>query len=164
MKNDKTKMGVIRNLADSKKPEENTALYEVLKSLPKPTANMKLSAAQKKWWTWFGVEFVKTNKFSNVDLIHLQQASFWMDARCQAIQKINTKGYDGGLVQTFKGGATNVSGHVSIVEKADKHLDSVSAHFGLSIKDRKKLNEVSENPGQLDLFDELMGLKKTGNF
>lgn len=137
------------------KKEVDQGMYPVLKDLPKPTANMKLNAAQKKWWYWFGVEFVKTNQVSQVDLMHLQQAAFWMDARCKAIHQVNQKGY-AGLVQTFTSGATNVSGHVSIIEKADKHLADVSAHFGLSIKDRKKLDtKTSTDPNQLDLLDEI---------
>jgi len=135
---------------------EASVLYEILKKLPKPEASMKLSRAQKKWWYWFGLEFLSTNQLTKVDLIHLQQAAFWMDARCQAIKVINEKGYEG-LVQTFKTKATNITGHVSILEKADKHLDSVSAHFGLSMKDRSKL-KVVESPDkmQLSLFDEMM--------
>lgn len=135
--------------------ETENKLYEFLKELPKPETSMKLNAAQKKWWYWFGVEFVNTNQFSKLDLTHLQKAAIWMDARCLAIAEINKKGYHGGMVQTFNSGANNVSAHISILEKADKHLDEVSAHFGLSIKDRQKLKGVEEGSGQLGLFDEL---------
>jgi len=135
---------------------EAAALYEVLEKLPKPEASMKLNSSQKKWWYWFGVEFISTNQLTKLDLIHLQQAAFWMDARCQAIRVINEKGYEG-LVQTFKTKATNITGHVSILEKADKNLDSVSAHFGLSIRDRSKLKAVkTSDDSQLSLFEEIM--------
>jgi hypothetical protein len=139
-----------------KENEEAASLYAILKELPKPETSMKLSASQKKWWYWFGLEFVSTKQFSKLDLMHLQQASFWMDARCKAIAEINRKGYKG-LVQTFATGATNVTGHVSVLEKADKHLDSISAHFGLSIRDRNKIKSV-EGPadGQYNLFDEVL--------
>jgi len=135
---------------------ESSVLYKILEKLPKPEASMKLSRAQKKWWYWFGLEFVSTKQLTKVDLIHLQQAAFWMDARCQAIKVINEKGYEG-LVQTFKTKATNITGHVSILEKADKNLDSVSAHFGLSIKDRGKLKTVKpSDPGQYTLFEDVI--------
>tara|TARA_R110001632_G_scaffold137804_2_gene253444 strand:+ start:25256 stop:25732 length:477 start_codon:yes stop_codon:yes gene_type:complete len=153
-------MKVVHQNEEIKKPDlesaEASSLYEILKELPKPETSMKLNAAQKKWWYWFGHEFVATKQFSKVDLMHLQQAAFWMDARCKAIAEINKKGYKG-LVQTFTTGANNVTGHVSIIEKADKHLDAVSAHFGLSIKDRNKIKAV-DGPGdnQLNLFDEMM--------
>ena len=138
------------------KNEENASLYEVLKKLPKPLASMKLNAAQKKWWAWFGLEFLSTKQLTKVDLLHLHEAAFWMDVRCQAIKVVNDLGYKG-LVQTFATGATNITGHVSIIEKADKHLDSVSAHFGLSFKDRNKMKspEVS-NANQMSLFDEVL--------
>lgn len=138
---------------------ENEQLYNLLNELPKPPANMRLNATQKKWWYWFGNEFVKTKQFANLDLNHLQKAAFWMDARCRAykvINSLNRKDTDGiaGLVQKFASGATNVTGYVSILEKADKHLEEVSAHFGLSIKDRKKLGAVTENENQLSLLDQ----------
>jgi len=143
-------------IKSKEKAAEAVVLYEVLKKLPKPEVSMKLNASQKKWWYWFGLEFVATKQFTKVDLMHLQQAAFWMDARCKAIAVINKKGYNG-LVQTFATGATNITGHVSILEKADKHLDIVSAHFGLSIKDRSKLKSV-EGPAdnQYDLFENIL--------
>jgi hypothetical protein len=146
---------VHKNVIEKKKEEApvmDDSLYAILKELPKPLCSMKLNTAQKKWWYWYGVEFVSTKQFSKVDLMHLQQAAFWMDARCKAIAEINKRGYKG-LVQTFTTGATNVTGHISILEKADKHLDGISAHFGLSIKDRNKIKAV-EGPAanQLDLF------------
>ncbi len=132
---------------------EEKDLYQALKSLPEPPKASGLNKSQVIWWYWFGNEFLKTKQFSKLDLTHLQKAAFWMDARCQAINKVNSKGYDGGLVQEFESGATNVSGHVSIIEKADKHLDEVSAHFGLSFKDRQKLKGSKKTDNQLSLFD-----------
>lgn len=133
---------------------DESPLYEILKALPKPEARYKLSAAQKKWWYYFGYEFVATKQLVKLDLPHLQKASFWMDARSQAIAEVNKKGYKG-LVQTFEKGYTNITGHVSIIEKADKKLDEVSAHFGLSIRDRQKLKSDVTPDGQLGLFDQV---------
>ena len=136
-----------------------SSLYETLKELPKPDSKMKLSASQKYWWFYFGLEFVKTNQFSKLDLTHLQKAAFWMDARCKAIHFANKGGYIGGLVQVFASGATNVSAHVSMIEKADKHLDEVSSHFGLSIKDRQKLKVKEVDDKQLSLFEKFLNQK-----
>ncbi len=81
-----------------------------------------------------------------------------MDARCQAYKRVSELGYDG-FVQTFKNGTTNITGHISIIEKADKHLEDVSSHFGLSIRDRSKLKvERPVDNSQLNLFEQL---KKT---
>lgn len=131
-------------------------LYQVLSELPKPETAMKLSRSQKKWWYWFGNEFLTTKQLSKLDLIHLQKASVWMDARSQAIEEINELGYYDGLVQKFRTGATNISAHVTILEKADKHLNDVSAHFGLSIKDRLKLTPEEKPTDQLSLFDQVI--------
>lgn len=138
--------------------ETESDLYKILESLPDPDVKMKLTPQQKYWWYWFGKEFVSTKQISQLDLIHLQKAAFWMDARCQAYLHIKKKGYKG-LVQTFEKGYTNITGHVSIVEKADKHLDEVSAHFGLSIKDRQKLKVEKAPENQLSLFDKFMQQK-----
>jgi len=135
--------------------QEEQRLYEIILKLPSPKKEFNLTKSQKKWWYWFGKEFVKTKQISLLDLPHLQKAAFWMDARCQALEQISTLGY-AGLVQTFKSKATNVTGHVTIIEKADKHLDDVSAHFGLSVKDRQKLKVQTTDTKQLSLFENLM--------
>ncbi|CAL2106683.1 conserved hypothetical protein [Tenacibaculum sp. 190524A02b] len=136
--------------------KEESTLYEALKELPKPIQASGLSTDQVIWWYWFGNEFLKTRQFSKLDLTHLQKAAFWMDARCKAIKKVNERGYFGGLVQEFKSGASNVSAHVTVIEKADKHLDEVSAHFGLSFKDRQKLKTDDNSGEQLSLFDQVV--------
>lgn len=133
--------------------QEEHLLYQVLQKLPAPKKHFNLTKEQKYWWYWFGREFVSTKQFTTLDLIHLQKAAFWLNARNQAIGMINEKGYNGGLVQTFATGATNISGHVSIIEKADKHLEDVSSHFGLSFKDRNKLKMPTGDPAQLDMFE-----------
>jgi hypothetical protein len=137
-------------------------LYEILKKLPAPDAAMKITRAQKKWWVWFGVELLSTKELSKLDLIHLQKASFWMDARCQAYKKVSDLGYEG-FVQTFKNGTSNITGHISIIEKADKHLEDVSAHFGFSIRDRSKLKvERPVDNSQLNLFEQLKATLSNG--
>ena len=138
-------------------PEEKK-LYKILSELPVPDPKFKLNARQKKWWYWFGVEFLSTRKLSKVDLVHLQELAFWMDARAQAYKKVNSLGY-AGLVQEYKSGATNITGHLSVIEKADRHISDISAHFGMSIKDRIKLKEKVDDD-QPTLFDEF--IKKRG--
>lgn len=140
------------------KKSKEDSLYEVLNELPAPDVKMKLSSSQKYWWYFFGNEFLKTDQITKLDLIHLQTAAWWMDARCQAYYEIRKKGYKG-LVQTFVSGANNVTGHVSIIEKADKRLDEVSAHFGLSIKDRQKLKVEKADDAQLSLFEKFLQAK-----
>lgn len=157
-------MDSIKNLevtkSDGSKTTSDDQLYKIIKELPAPPPQMKLCNRQKFWWYWFGEQFIETKQLSEVDLTHLQKAAFWMDARCQAYYHINKKGYKG-LVQTFEKGYTNITGHVTIVEKADKHLDEVSAHFGLSIKDRQKLKGKKDDDGQLSLFQKFLNQKSS---
>jgi hypothetical protein len=163
---EKNKMKVVHQNEEKKKEtskeEEVASLYGVLKELPKPEAGMKLNAAQKKWWYWFGYEFVSTNQFSKVDLMHLQDASVAMDMKCKLISFINEENKKsitgiGGVVQKFPSGATNITGYQSALKDQIKILSDVSAHFGLSIKDRSKLKAVETSAGgQLDLFEEVM--------
>jgi len=140
---------------------EEKTLYNILEKLPAPKKEMNLSKDQKKCWYWFGKEFLTTKQFMQLDLIHLQNAAIWLDARNKAIAKINSlneQDPDGvlGWVQTFANGTNNVTGYVTILDKAAKHLDEVSAHFGLSIKDRQKIKSVETDNGQLSLFDKVL--------
>ena len=149
------------SISKDKDKSEQKRLYKILSELPKPEAAMKLSTKQKKWWYWLGAELLQSRKLSKPDLIHLQKAAFWMDARAKAYEEIKSLGYYGGLIQQYESGATNVSAHLTLIEKADKALKEFSAHFGLSIRDRFKLTKTSEdNPKQLNLFEDFAKQKQ----
>lgn len=142
-----------------KKPE-SSELYEILSRLPKPDVKMKLTSAQKYWWYWFGSEFIKTEQIAKLDLMHLQDAAVAMDMKCKLIKIINEKNKKsesgvGGIVQKFTSGATNITGYQSALKDQIKILDEVSAHFGLSIKDRQRLKVQKPVDNQLSLFETL---------
>jgi len=151
------------NISDKEKQKKE--LYEMLKSVPHPSGRFNLTTSQKYWWYWFGKEIIKTGKFASLDQIHLQKAAIWMDAKNNVLKEINRRnlldknGIDG-WVQRFSTGATNITGYVSIIEKADKHLDEISAHFGLSIRDRNKFKEAPNgDPDQMSMFEEFLNQK-----
>ena len=161
------KMKVVHQNGDQKKDasknaEEISSLYEILKELPKPEPGMKLNAAQKKWWYWFGYEFVSTNQFSKVDLIHLQDAAVAMDMKCKLISFINEENKKsitgiGGVVQKFPSGATNITGYQSALKDQVKVLESISSHFGMSARDRSKIKAVDNGvpSNQISLLDQI---------
>jgi phage terminase small subunit len=142
-----------------KSNEKSEGLYKILEQLPDPPAQANLSDGAKFWWYWLGKEFVATRKISNLDLTHLQSAAFWLDQRCQAIGEIKRKGYYGGTIQVFQSGAQNITGHMTVVKDADKALDNISSHFGLSLRDRKKLQVEDKDPDQMDLFAAFLNKK-----
>ena len=158
-------MKVVHNSTGIKTSEETAAeektLYAILNKIPQPRKHFDLNDQQKILWYWFGAQFLATKQFTELDLIHLQKAAFWLNQRNNNIRQINRlNGKDpqgvAGTVQTFANGANNVTGYISIVEKADKHLDEVSAHFGLSFKDRKKLAMEPVETGQLNMFEDFL--------
>lgn len=150
---------------DDVKKKELDSLYQILNELPKPEAKMKLTDQQKYWWYWFGLEFLTTKQICKLDLIHLQDAAVAMDMKCKLIKIINQKNKDsetgiGGVVQKYQSGATNITGYQSALKDQIKILDDVSAHFGLSIKDRQKLKPAEADDGQLSLFEKFMKQKQ----
>ncbi|MCG9792501.1 P27 family phage terminase small subunit [Flavobacterium algicola] len=142
---------------DGEVKEVNKNLYQILDKLPAPSSKFELNDDQKYWYKYFGQQLVDTKKLTKPDLIHLHQLATSVDYYIQAEKKIREKGFDGGLIQTFKGGATNVSGYVTIREKMIKEINELSKHFGFSFKDRSKLVEQKQqvNP-QGDLFEEFI--------
>lgn len=137
--------------------EVNKNLFEILIKLPAPISKFNLSKDQFYWYKYFGQQLVDTKKLTKPDLIHLHRLAASVDYYVQAEQKINELGFDGGLIQTFKGGATNVSGYVTIREKMIKDIDELSKHFGFSFKDRSKLVDIkAKDPNQPDLFEEFL--------
>lgn len=135
----------------------NKNLYEILKKLPAPNSKFELSKEQKYWYEYFGQQLVDTQKLTKPDLIHLHQLATSVDYYIQAENEIRKQGFHGGLIQTFKGGATNVSGFVTIREKMIKEVNELSKHFGFSFKDRTKLVEQKEtDPSQQDIFKQFL--------
>ena len=148
-------MKVIKN--DGEIAEVNKNLYEILKKLPKPSSKFGLTKDQEYWYQYFGQQLIDTKKLTKPDLIHLHQLSTSVDYYIQAENEIREKGFHGGLIQTFKGGATNVSGYVTIREKMIKEINDLSKHFGFSFKDRYKLVDAKQSDeNQTDLFTEFL--------
>ena len=148
------------------KKKQKQELYQMLDDLPKPPIQFKLNASQKFWWRWVGEILIKSNNFAQLDLIHLQRAAYWLDVRSKmvAIQNHQTKNAKPNTapayIQTFQSGAQQISVYSSLIEKADKALNEISSHFGLSIRDRNKLTSPPEiDPAQTDLFNDFLNQK-----
>lgn len=154
----KTNLKIIKN--DGEVVSVNKNLYEILSTLPKPLEKFQLNDDQKYWYKYFGQQLIDSKKLTKPDLIHLHRLAKSVDYYMQAEIEIDKRGFQGGLIQTFKGGATNVSGYVTIREKMLKDIDELSKHFGFSFKDRNKLNEQKENnPNQVNLFEQFLNAK-----
>ncbi len=142
--------------------EKAVDLYTPLTKLPGTNAKLDLSKDQKYWYKFFGEQLIATKKLMKPDLIHLHRLACSVDYYSQAEAKIRQFGYDGGLIQTFKNGATNISGHVTIREKMLKEIDELSKHFGFSFIDRKKLKDGPvADPGQGNLFETFNRMKSS---
>ena len=154
----KSNLKIVKGDGEVVKVNEN--LYEILKKLPAPLEKMQLTADQKYWYKYFGEQLIDSQKLTKPDLLHLHTLATSVDYYIQAEKEIRKKGFHGGLIQTFKGGATNVSGYVTIREKMIKDIDRLSKHFGFSFSDRSKLkDQKATDPGQVSLFDEFLKAK-----
>ncbi|MDM1514632.1 P27 family phage terminase small subunit [Myroides odoratimimus] len=152
--------GELLSWDDASSGKKNKNLYDILDKLPAPIAKFNLSKDQKYWYKYFGEQLVSSGRLTKPDLVHLHRLATTIDYYIQAEAEINSRGFQGGLIQTFKGGATNVSGYVTVREKMIKDLDDLSKHFGFSFKDRSKLTEVkTSDPGQGDLFSGFLNQK-----
>lgn len=154
----KSNLKIVKGDGEVVKVNEN--LYEILKKLPAPLEKMQLTADQKYWYKYFGEQLIDSQKLTKPDLLHLHTLATSVDYYIQAEKEIRKKGFHGGLIQTFKGGATNVSGYVTIREKMIKDIDRLSKHFGFSFSDRSRLkDQKATDPGQVSLFDEFLKAK-----
>lgn len=154
----KSNLKIVKGDGEVVKVNEN--LYEILKKLPAPLEKMQLTTDQKYWYKYFGEQLIDSQKLTKPDLLHLHTLATSVDYYIQAEKEIRKKGFHGGLIQTFKGGATNVSGYVTIREKMIKDIDRLSKHFGFSFSDRSKLKEQKANDSaQVSLFDEFLKAK-----
>ena len=156
MEDKKGKMIVLKGATKEKAVD----FYTPLSKLPSDSIRFELTKDQKYWYNYFGEQLVSTKKLMKPDLIHLHRLSCSVDYYLQAEKKIREFGYDGGLIQTFKNGTTNVSAHITIREKMLKEIDELSKHFGFSFSDRKKLKEEKQPDNQLDAFEQLQNALK----
>ena len=154
----KANLKLIKGDGEVVKVNEN--LYEVLTKLPAPIEKMKLTVDQKYWYKYFGEQLILSQKLTKPDLLHLHTLATSVDYYIQAEKQIREKGFHGGLIQTFKGGATNVSGYVTIREKMIKDIDRLSKHFGFSFSDRSKIKDQKQQDGnQTSLFEQFLQVK-----
>ena len=154
----KSNLKIVKGDGEVVKVNEN--LYEILKKLPAPLEKMQLTTDQKYWYKYFGDQLIDSQKLTKPDLLHLHTLATSVDYYIQAEKEIRKKGFHGGLIQTFKGGATNVSAYVTIREKMIKDIDRLSKHFGFSFSDRSKLKEQKQaDSSQVSLFDQFLKAK-----
>lgn len=146
---------------DNEVREVNDNLYEILKKLPPVPKKITLTTDQKFWYKYFGDQLVNSNKLTKPDIIHLVRLAKSVDYYVQAEREIEAREFIGGLVQVYKGGATNISGFMVVREKMLKDIDELSKHFGFSFKDRSKLKEApTSDPAQLDVFNQFANQKQ----
>lgn len=141
---------------DPETKKSNSDLYEIITKLPAPINRFNLSKDQKFWYKYYGDQLVSSNKLTKTDLFHLHRLAQSIDYYLQAEKEIASRGYHGGLIQTYTSGAANVSAHLTLREKMLKDIDDISKHFGFSFKDRAKLNQIKEDPQQLDIFSQFL--------
>lgn len=152
--------GELLNWDEASTSGKNKQLYDILDKLPSPMVKFNLSKDQKFWYKYFGEQLVSSKKLTKPDLVHLHRLATTIDFYIQAENEINSRGFHGGLIQTFATGATNVSGYVTIREKMIKDMDELSKHFGFSFKDRNKLVDVkTSDSSQGDLFTGFLNQK-----
>ena len=141
-------------------PEEKK-LYDILVKLPSSPKDFNLSKDQKRWWLWFGKEFLSTKKLVKLDLIWLSTAAVALDKRNKIVKKINALNDaddDGvaGWVQVFQNKTTNITGYQTGYNQATDELKLVSKYFGIGFTERQAIqNPTSGDPNQLSLLDQI---------
>lgn len=138
----------------------NKNLYQILDKLPAPNSKFNLTKEQKYWYEYFGQQLVDTKKLTKPDLIHLLQLATAVDYYLKNEEEIKKRDFIGGVVQVFKGGASNISGFISARKHFISEINGLSKHFGFSFSDRSKLNENKEtDSSQGNLFEEFARAK-----
>jgi P27 family predicted phage terminase small subunit len=127
-----------------------------------PAAPVYLSTFGKKHYLKMGNILAKNqllkDKFLPALEVYAEAMSQWQFAVSE-IKKKNAKKLGEGYIQTYKSGAKNVSVEVTLRNDAEASLLKCFKIFGLDPKSEKELKGIG-NPGQMDLFEELMKIKR----
>lgn len=108
--------------------------------IPNPPAY--LDAAPRARELYFEVcQFLQAYKsFSEVDHIAVAALSWWAYIYETAVKNVQ----EGGAVQTFESGATNVTGWFTAMEKADKKVMTYMNALGLNPKSRNAIRSFMD--------------------
>jgi len=162
------KLEIVHKSEGDVKPKESPAeknLYKVLKKIPYPKKEMNLTPDQRKLWMFIGKELVLSNQISNLDIYHLQSVVIAIDIRNKLYKIINDKNSLDisklpGSVQEFKNKVRQVSPEEVLVTRHTKTINDFSELFGLSIKDRQKLEPSEKDSNQMNWMEEFFGDSK----
>jgi P27 family predicted phage terminase small subunit len=126
-----------------------------------PTPPIYLSDEAKIHYKKMGNYLAKRERLKD---IYLSALEIYADAMAQwqfsikSIKESNKIKPGTGYIQTYKTGAKNVSVEITLKDKAEDSILKCCKIFGLDPKSEKELKSDS-NPGQMDLFAELLKLK-----
>ncbi len=131
---------------------------DTLLECPKPP--VYLTDAAKKHWKIMGSVLAKRERLKDSYLSALEiyaESMAQFEWAVREIQKMNKEKQGSGYIQKFSSGAKNISAEVTLKDKAEDSILKCCKIFGLDPKSEKELKE--SNPGQYDLFAELMNRK-----
>lgn len=127
-----------------------------------PKAPVYLTDVAKKHYAVMGAILAKNEllkeKFLSALEVYAEAMAQWEFA-IREIKKKNTEKYGSGYIQTFQSKAQNISVEVTLKNDAESTLLKCFKIFGLDPKSEKELKD-QPNPGQTNLFLELMATKK----
>jgi phage terminase small subunit len=110
-----------------------------------------------------GTYLAKRERLKDIYLTALEvyaESAAQFEWALREIQRLNNEKMGTGYIQKFSSGAKNISAEVTLKDKAEDSILKCCKIFGLDPKSDKDLKDV--NPGQYDLFDELLKRKMNG--
>jgi phage terminase small subunit len=134
---------------------------DTLLKCPKPP--IYLTDAAKKHYKIMGTYLAKRQRLKDIYLTALEvyaESAAQFEWALREIQRLNNENMGTGYIQKFSSGAKNISAEVTLKDKAEDSILKCCKIFGLDPKSDKDLKDV--NPGQYDLFDELLKRKMNG--
>lgn len=139
-----------------KKSRVTVSKTEPLKRMAKPA--FELSDGANKIFKSTLKMLMSTEAVTALDIYSVTMLAFWIDILIET----NIKA-DGKYVQTFDSGATNITGHFTVIKEANKNILSFLKVLGLTIKDRGTIAAFAEkeDEDEYDPLDEIIkGLNK----
>lgn len=120
-----------------KKSRVTVSKTEPLKRLPKP--HFKLTDEAYVFFETTARMLMTTGAVTALDVHALTYYAFYVSVFTKAIENSN-----GNYVQTFQGGATNITGNYSLIKDAQKQIQYYLKVLGLTIKDRGTIIAFAE--------------------
>ena len=113
----------------------NPLSFQPLTKIPKP--DKLTDKIEIEYYNYYCGLLLSINLLSAADIPYIQKKVVWFRLHDEAMEMINKEGY---YQTSDKSGWSQVNGHVQMLERCEKQIDTFCSKYGFTLVDRQKID------------------------